>query len=659
MSGAPLLAADAQPAAAEADEFFDANDAETVATIKDLIETRVRPAVAGDGGDITFKGYKEGIVFSADEGRLLGLPVLDRHAPARHPEPAQAFRARRGRSAAGVSSVDLQLPRMPGSSRASASWVATNAWMTGSSPRHDGARLTMRVLAIDTALEACSAAVLDTERAGVVAHESLPMVRGHAEALMPLIARVLDARRLDFRRARPHRRHHRTRQLHRLARRHFRRARDRARRRQAGGRPVHARRLRRALHRRRRHAAGGGGDRCAARSRLSAGVRARRPHAGCAAAGAVARSAARGGDRRAAPDRHRGQYAGGGLAGRRTPADRWSSSGRRPTSIGWRGSAPPRWKPASPPKPLYLRAPDAQPQDAAQLAAPMIGFFSSLFRARRAGAVGSRAPRCRGDRRAACRLVPARLERAGGRRPAARPPRHRASRHAADGKLAGFIMSRLVEDEAEILSVAVARRQRGRGLARRLLDLHLRRLAGLGARAVFLEVDEHNTPAHPALSTAPVFARYRAAPTTIRAPAARPPPRWCCAAIWPDARSMPDRPSRRSICYDMPRADERQRRDHAGQNHLRTEKYRGPLRRQGHAHDRAAPRDRARAGGLRRSSRRRGTVPALRQGRRPDFDFHRLPHGAPVRGCRHHRAARFPRGPRALRDQPPKPTTTI
>ena len=50
----------------------------------------------------------------------------------------------------------------------------------------------MRVLAIDTALEACSAAVLDTERAAVVVHESLPMLRGHAEALIPLIARMLE-----------------------------------------------------------------------------------------------------------------------------------------------------------------------------------------------------------------------------------------------------------------------------------------------------------------------------------------------------------------------------------------------------------------------------------------------------------------------------------
>ncbi len=56
----------------------------------------------------------------------------------------------------------------------------------------------MRVLAIDTALGACSAAVLDTELASVAAHESLPMVRGHAEALIPLIARVLERARLTF-----------------------------------------------------------------------------------------------------------------------------------------------------------------------------------------------------------------------------------------------------------------------------------------------------------------------------------------------------------------------------------------------------------------------------------------------------------------------------
>jgi tRNA threonylcarbamoyladenosine biosynthesis protein TsaB len=56
----------------------------------------------------------------------------------------------------------------------------------------------MRVLAIDTALAACAAAVLDTEH-GIVASESLPMVRGHAEALVPLIARVLKQSDTGFR----------------------------------------------------------------------------------------------------------------------------------------------------------------------------------------------------------------------------------------------------------------------------------------------------------------------------------------------------------------------------------------------------------------------------------------------------------------------------
>lgn len=50
----------------------------------------------------------------------------------------------------------------------------------------------MRLLAIDTALEACSAAVLDTQAGGIVARETLMMARGHAEALMPLLRRVIE-----------------------------------------------------------------------------------------------------------------------------------------------------------------------------------------------------------------------------------------------------------------------------------------------------------------------------------------------------------------------------------------------------------------------------------------------------------------------------------
>jgi tRNA threonylcarbamoyladenosine biosynthesis protein TsaB len=56
----------------------------------------------------------------------------------------------------------------------------------------------MRVLAIDTALGACAAAVLDSQLGGILASESLAMVRGHAEAVMPLIARVMDGAACEF-----------------------------------------------------------------------------------------------------------------------------------------------------------------------------------------------------------------------------------------------------------------------------------------------------------------------------------------------------------------------------------------------------------------------------------------------------------------------------
>jgi [ribosomal protein S18]-alanine N-acetyltransferase len=70
-----------------------------------------------------------------------------------------------------------------------------------------------------------------------------------------------------------------------------------------------------------------------------------------------------------------------------------------------------------------------------------------------------------------------------------------AHRAAMGGSVAGFILSRMVSGEAEILSIAVSSSQRGKGLGRQLLDLHLRRLAGLGIGPVFLEVAEDNVPA--------------------------------------------------------------------------------------------------------------------------------------------------------------------
>jgi Fe-S cluster biogenesis protein NfuA len=75
MSGAPLLKDGTDTTgASDEGEFFDAADEETVKTIKELIETRVRPAVANDGGDITFKGFKDGVVFLSMKGSCSGCP---------------------------------------------------------------------------------------------------------------------------------------------------------------------------------------------------------------------------------------------------------------------------------------------------------------------------------------------------------------------------------------------------------------------------------------------------------------------------------------------------------------------------------------------------------------------------------------------------------
>ncbi len=71
MSGAPILAGEAT--SADQEDFNEA-DAETGATIKELIETRVRPAVANDGGDITFRGYRDGIVYLDMKGACAGCP---------------------------------------------------------------------------------------------------------------------------------------------------------------------------------------------------------------------------------------------------------------------------------------------------------------------------------------------------------------------------------------------------------------------------------------------------------------------------------------------------------------------------------------------------------------------------------------------------------
>ncbi len=75
MSGQPVLARGAESDDANPEEeFFEEEDAETVEIIKELLATRVRPAVAMDGGDITFRGFREGVVFLKMQGACSGCP---------------------------------------------------------------------------------------------------------------------------------------------------------------------------------------------------------------------------------------------------------------------------------------------------------------------------------------------------------------------------------------------------------------------------------------------------------------------------------------------------------------------------------------------------------------------------------------------------------
>lgn len=74
LSNEPLLRKDAGTATDSDDEFFEEKDAGTVKTIKELLDTRVRPAVAYDGGDITFRGFRDGVVYLNMKGSCAGCP---------------------------------------------------------------------------------------------------------------------------------------------------------------------------------------------------------------------------------------------------------------------------------------------------------------------------------------------------------------------------------------------------------------------------------------------------------------------------------------------------------------------------------------------------------------------------------------------------------
>ena len=74
MSGDPVISEGETGISQTEEEFYDPADQETVNTIKELLETRVRPAVAQDGGDIVFKGFRDGIVYLTMRGACAGCP---------------------------------------------------------------------------------------------------------------------------------------------------------------------------------------------------------------------------------------------------------------------------------------------------------------------------------------------------------------------------------------------------------------------------------------------------------------------------------------------------------------------------------------------------------------------------------------------------------
>lgn len=71
---APSASGIAVPADDDADFGDDPADADVVAQIKDLLETRIRPAVANDGGDIAYRGFRDGVVYLTMQGACSGCP---------------------------------------------------------------------------------------------------------------------------------------------------------------------------------------------------------------------------------------------------------------------------------------------------------------------------------------------------------------------------------------------------------------------------------------------------------------------------------------------------------------------------------------------------------------------------------------------------------
>ena len=377
----------------------------------------------------------------------------------------------------------------------------------------------MLILAIDTALDACAAAVLDTGASKLIAQESQAMKRGHAEALMPLIARVMKASGIAFA------------ALDRIA------------------------------------VTTGPGSFTGLRVGLSAArgiaLAASKPVVGLTTLTAYAAPVvSENGEHpviSAIDARHDHVYfqvvSGDGsslvqpsvapiaeaLDAARFGAPHLVGNAARILADRWPADAPPPFKVDAQPAPdiawvAWLGA-AVDPETRA-------GAALLSARARRQAAAGSAA-----QRRAAAGIMMAWLsdwwgggtavvEPASLRDAARLAQLHGASFHRGWGegefeamlaerntlvhrlrlgrKIIGFAVSRMAADEAEILSIAIDAGHRGRGLSRNLLLTHLGHLAGRGVRTIFLEVEENNQPARRLYEWAG-FARRRPPRTLLSA----------------------------------------------------------------------------------------------------------------------------------------------
>ena len=383
----------------------------------------------------------------------------------------------------------------------------------------------MRVLAIDTALGACSAAVLDTELGGIIASESLPMLRGHAEALIPLLDRLTEAM----------------------------------------GTPLH--------HIDRIVVTTGPGSFTGLRVGIAAArgiaLAANKPAVGVSTL--LAYAAPHLADDETAPvvaaiDARHGHvylqtFAPGGrtaIAPKLAPlseavraaaeaparivgnaaqavADGLAAIGSLPLVIDARAAPDIAWiattgaalaADQAPPKPLYLRAADAQPQTRRATAAPMIGLISRLL---------GRATPALSEARPSDAATIAELHKTSFQRGWSEDEvygllieKNVVAHRATIGQtMAGFILSRLAAGEAEILSIAIAPKYRGRGLARPLLDLICGGLPG-SVRVLCFSRSTNIMRRPVRCIAAPDSPTWDSAKAIIKAA----PRRWCCAAIY-------------------------------------------------------------------------------------------------------------------------------